>query len=87
MASKKEGIIYVGVTNDLIKRVYEHKNGITGGFTSKYKVFKLVYYETYINIENAILREKELKHFKRQWKIELIEKDNPEWIDLYDGLF
>lgn len=86
MASKKDGVIYIGVTNDLIRRVYEHKNEITGGFTSRYKVFRLVYFEVYEDIEEAIEREKKLKHFKRDWKIKLIKKENPEWMDLYDEL-
>jgi putative endonuclease len=70
----------------LVKRVYEHKNDLTDGFTKKYKVHNLVYYETTDDVESAIRREKQLKRWKRDWKIELIEKQNPEWRDLYSDL-
>jgi len=70
------------MTNDLIRRVYEHKSGLIEGFTKKYSIDKLVYYESTTNVNEAILREKRLKKWKRQWKIELIEKSNPEWRDL-----
>jgi putative endonuclease len=83
LASKKNGTLYIGVTNDLIKRVYEHKNNLLKGFTEKYSVHQLVYYEQYQNINDAILREKRLKKWNRKWKIELIEADNPDWDDLY----
>ena len=83
MASKKNGTIYIGVTSNLEKRVLEHKNKVTTGFTHKYEIINLVYYETFSNIELAIHREKRLKEWKRKWKIELIEKNNPDWIDLY----
>ena len=83
LASKRNGTLYIGVTNDLIRRVYEHKNDLTDGFTKKYGVHLLVCYEQYEEIENAILREKQLKKWNRQWKKELIEKENPEWNDLY----
>ena len=86
LSSKKNGIIYTGVTNNLKKRVYQHKNEEVQGFTKKYKVKKLVYFEMTENIESAITREKVLKKWNRQWKIRLIEKNNPEWGDLYDGL-
>ena len=86
LSSKKNGIIYTGVTNNLKKRVYQHKNEEVKGFTKKYKVKKLVYFEMTENIESAIKREKVLKKWNRQWKIRLIEKNNPEWEDLYDGL-
>jgi putative endonuclease len=78
--------LYIGVTSDLVKRVYEHKNNLVGGFTKKYNVHKLVYYETTEDINSAITREKQLKRWKRSWKIELIEKKNPEWRDLYFAL-
>jgi len=86
LASKRYGTLYVGVTSDLIKRVYEHKNDLIEGFTKKYKVHTLVYYEQTTDVESAILREKQIKKWKRQWKINLIERSNPEWIDLFDNL-
>ena len=86
LASGKYGTLYAGVTNDLIKRVYEHKESLVDGFTKKYKVHQLVYYEAHDDIHEAILREKQIKKWNRDWKINLIEKDNPHWIDLYDGL-
>jgi len=86
LASKRHGTLYVGVTSDLTKRVHEHKHNMIEGFTKKYKVHKLVYYEQAENIESAITREKQMKKWKRQWKINLIERDNPEWKDLYDEL-
>jgi len=73
----------LGVTSNLIKRVYEHKNNLVSGFTQKYKVHNLVYYETTDDINSAITREKQLKKWKRTWKMELIEKNNPGWRDLY----
>ena len=82
LASKKNGTLYIGVTNDLIKRIYEHKNKLTEGFTCKYQVNRLVYYETTSEITVALRREKQLKNWKRDWKIELIEKNNPQWKDL-----
>jgi putative endonuclease len=87
LASKKNGTLYVGVTSNLKRRIYEHKNNIIIGFTSKYKVHNLVYYEGYGNINDALTREKQLKHWNRNWKIELIEKNNKNWEDLYNGLF
>ena len=84
LASKKNGTLYIGLTNDLQKRVYDHKNNLIKGFTQKYNVHQLVYYETYNKIWEAIAREKQLKKWNRQWKINLIEKSNPEWKDLYD---
>jgi len=86
MASKKNGTLYVGLTNNLIRRVYEHKNDLIEGFTKKYRIHLLVYYEVYQDIKNAIIREKILKKWNRIWKIELIENHNPEWEDLYDKL-
>lgn len=83
LASKKNGTLYIGVTSDLLKRVYEHKEGLADGFTKKYGVKTLVYYERYSTADDAITREKRMKEWKRQWKIELIEKDNPGWHDLY----
>ena len=86
LASKKNGTLYTGVTNNLLKRVYEHKHNLVEGFTKKYNVHQLVYYETTEDINIAIHREKCIKRWKRNWKIELIEKNNPEWKDLYDEL-
>jgi putative endonuclease len=86
LASKKNGTLYIGVTNNLLKRVYEHKNNLIGGFTKKYRVHNLVYYEAYSNIHDAIAREKRMKKWERNWKIELIKKANPKWEDLYDKL-
>ena len=82
LASDRNATLYIGVTNDLQKRVPEHKTGTTGGFTDKYKVHKLVYYESTSDIESAIRREKQLKEWRRQWKMTLIESKNPEWKDL-----
>jgi len=84
MASKKNGTLYIGVTNDLIKRVYAHKNDLVEGFTEKYGVRQLVYYEQTEDVKSAIQREKQLKKWNRSWKIELIENMNPDWKDLYD---
>ena len=83
LASKRNGTLYIGVTNDLIKRIWQHKNNAVEGFTKKYNVHKLVYYETADNVNSAITREKQMKRWNRQWKIELIEKHNPTWKDLY----
>ena len=78
--------LYIGVTNNLIRRIYEHKNGIFEGFSSKYNLNKLVYFEIFDDEINAIQREKNLKHWKRSWKINLIEKTNPDWKDLYPSI-
>ncbi len=86
LASKKNGTLYIGITNDLIKRVYEHKNNLADGFTKKYDVHNLVYYEIHNDASSAITREKQLKKWNRQWKIELIEKTNSDWKDLYNNL-
>jgi putative endonuclease len=86
LANKRNGTLYIGVTNNLIKRVYEHKNNLVTGFTEKYKVHMLVFYEQYDDVKDAILREKRLKKWNRQWKIDHIEKMNPNWKDLYDDL-
>ena len=83
LASKRNGTLYIGVTNDLIKRVYEHKNSLVEGFTKKYFVHKLVYYEQTEDIYSAIQREKRLKKWNRAWKIKLIEDFNCNWKDLY----
>ena len=83
LASHKNGTLYTGVTSNLIQCVYQHKNNLIEGFTKKYGVHSLVYYELHENILSAITREKQIKKWKRQWKIELIEKNNPNWKDLY----
>ena len=80
------GAIYIGVTSDLMKRLWEHREGVTGGFTSRYKVFRLVHFEMFGDMERAIAREKQLKNWHRQWKINLINAENPEWRDLAIGL-
>ncbi|MDA3952761.1 MAG: GIY-YIG nuclease family protein [Bacteroidales bacterium] len=77
-------VTYIGVTNNLKRRIYEHKNRDIDGFTKKYNVNKLVYYEHFSNIEFAIIREKQMKKWKRQWKNELVEKENPNWDNLYE---
>jgi putative endonuclease len=86
LANKKNGTLYIEVTNNLLKRVYEHKNNLVAGFTQKYNVHNLVYYEIYQHTHDAIIREKRIKKWKRKWKIELIEQSNPNWEDLYDSL-
>jgi len=86
MASRRNGTLYVGVTSDLIKRVWEHKNNIVEGFTKRYGIHVLVWYELHPTMESAIQREKALKEWKRAWKLELIEKVNPQWQDLYSNL-
>ncbi|MCK4635914.1 MAG: GIY-YIG nuclease family protein [Candidatus Moranbacteria bacterium] len=86
LASRKNGVLYTGVTSDLKNRVWQHKNKVVGSFTSKYFVGRLVYYEQTENILSAIEREKVLKKWKRQWKIDLFKKENPEWKDLYETL-
>jgi len=83
LASKRNGTLYVGVTSDIVKRVWQHKEKLVEGFTKQYSVDKLVYYEIHENAESAITREKRLKKWKRAWKIELIEEKNPTWEDLY----
>jgi putative endonuclease len=83
LSSKKNGVLYIGVTNNLLRRVYEHKKKLITGFTTKYFVNKLVYFEETDSIYSAIQREKQLKKWYRKWKIELIERVNPEWKDLY----
>jgi len=86
LASRPQGTLYIGVTNDLIRRVHEHKTGTVPGFTKKYSIHRLVYFETHDSIEAAIVREKQMKEWKRDWKIKLLEKENPRWEDLYPGV-
>ena len=82
LASKRNGTLYVGVTSDLVSRLIEHRNGTFGGFTSQYGVNRLVWFEQHATMESAILREKRIKKWRRAWKIELIESENPQWLDL-----
>ena len=86
LASKRNGTLYVGVTNDLKRRIYEHKEELIEGFTKKYNVKDLVYYEITSDVNSAISREKQMKKWERKRKIDLIEKDNPKWLDLYYNL-
>jgi putative endonuclease len=83
LASAPGGTIYIGVTNDLVRRIYEHRIGVADGFTKKYGIHRLVYFEQYGDVELAIQREKRLKKWNRAWKIRLIEEKNPDWVDLY----
>jgi putative endonuclease len=83
MASKRNGTLYIGLTSDLVKRVWEHKNNMVEGFTKRYGVHQLVWYEPHESMESAIEREKRLKEWKREWKLKLIERANPNWQDLY----
>ena len=86
MASKRNGVLYIGVTSDLAKRVSEHRLGDVKGFSQKYKTKRLVHYEIFEDIEVAIAREKQLKNWHRDWKINLLEKENPEWDDLWEEI-
>ncbi|HSW70262.1 MAG TPA: GIY-YIG nuclease family protein [Gammaproteobacteria bacterium] len=86
VASKNHGTLYTGVTSNLIKRIYEHTEGLVDGFTKKYQVHQLVYFERHTDIREAILREKSIKKWRREWKFNLIERDNPQWIDLYSEI-
>ena len=83
LASRLGGTLYTGVTNDLVRRVYKHREGLVEGFTKKHGVHRLVHFEQFDDVENAIRREKRLKSWNRAWKIRLIEEKNPNWIDLY----
>lgn len=86
LASKRNGTLYIGVTSDLRKRVWEHKNDLVEGFTKRYRVHHLVYYELHDDMVSAIEREKQMKKWNRAWKLELIEKHNPGWQDLWEGI-
>jgi putative endonuclease len=86
LASTFNGTLYIGVTNNLVKRIWQHKNELVEGFSKKFNVHLLVYYEEYSDIREAIEREKRIKKWNRQWKVRLIEKDNPSWKDLYDKI-
>ncbi len=84
LSSRPNGTLYIGVTSDLAKRVWQHKNNFVGGFTQRYNVHRLVWYEVHENMDSAITREKALKNWKRAWKIRLIEESNPTWRDVYE---
>ena len=86
LASRKDGATYVGITNDLVRRVYEHRTKAVRGFASKYNISRLLWFEVYDDPISAISREKELKKWKRSWKIRLIESQNPNWDDLYESI-
>ena len=86
LASKPDGVLYTGVTSDLIKRGWQHRNNLVEGFTERYHVHRLVYFEQYDLMTDAIEREKQLKKWRRDWKVALIERDNPHWVDLWPDL-
>jgi putative endonuclease len=86
LASKRNGTLYIGVTSDLTKRVWEHKNDVVEGFTKRYSIHRLVWYELHESMEFAITKEKRIKEWNRAWKLELIESVNPHWQDLYHGI-
>lgn len=86
LASRRNGTLYIGVTSDLIGRAWQHRNGIPGGFAARHCVHRLVWFEGHDTMEQAIAREKAMKRWMRRWKIELIERCNPDWLDLYPGL-
>jgi putative endonuclease len=86
MSNKRNGTLYTGVTSDLIKRIWEHKNNFVEGFTKKYGIHLLVYFEQHEDMDSAITREKQIKKWNRSWKIRIIEKQNPQWQDLYENL-
>lgn len=86
LASKRNGTLYIGVTSNLQKRGWEHKNDVIEGFTKRYRVHQLVYYELHADMPSAITREKQIKKWNRSWKLELIERQNPGWKDLWEGI-
>ncbi|MBI2771157.1 MAG: GIY-YIG nuclease family protein [Burkholderiales bacterium] len=86
LASRRNGTLYVGITNDLVRRIHEHKSNAVDGFTKQYAVHDLVWFESTPSVEAAIQKEKQIKNWKREWKVELIEKSNPEWLDLYSSI-
>ena len=86
MASKPNGTLYVGVTSNLVQRVYQHKNNLVDGFTQKYSVHELVYFELHGDMNAAITREKQIKKWNRQWKVNLIQNQNPKWLDLWANI-
>ena len=86
LANRKNGTLYVGVTSDLVRRIWQHREGVADGFTKQYGIHDLVWFEATTSIEAAIAREKQIKNWKRQWKVALIEKANPDWRDLYPAI-
>ena len=86
LASKRNGTLYIGVTSELAQRVWQHKNDLIDGFTKRYGVHQLVWYEVHDTMQSAIAREKALKNWQRAWKVKLIEKNNPGWQDLYETI-
>ena len=86
LASQRNGTLYTGVTSHLVQRIWQHKNNVVKGFTQKYHVYLLVWYEVHDSMESAIAREKAIKSWKRAWKLQLIEAMNPQWQDLYDSI-
>ncbi len=86
LTSQRNGTLYTGVTSDLVKRIWEHKNDRVPGFTKQHQIHQLVYFEQHSTMDNAIAREKQIKKWRRQWKLQLIEEQNPEWNDLYEAL-
>ena len=86
LASSRNGTLYVGVTSDLVSRVFQHRENLVAGFTKKYRVHTLVWFEAHATMPEAIAREKAIKEWKRAWKVELIQASNPYWLDLYPGL-
>jgi putative endonuclease len=86
LASKRNGTLYIGVTSDLTGRMWQHRSSVCPGFTARYRVHRLVWFEAHDTMEQAIFREKAIKHWRRAWKVRLIEARNPEWTDLYPGL-
>ncbi len=87
LSNRPNGVLYIGVTSNLPNRIWQHRRGYLDGFSKQYRTHLLVYYEQFDDMHSAIAREKQLKHWKRTWKIELIERENPDWLDLYSSLF
>ena len=87
VTNRRNGTLYTGVTSDLVKRIWEHKNKVVDGFTKQYSLNLLVWYEVHETMESAILKEKAMKNWKRQWKLEAVEEKNPNWVDLYDEIY
>jgi putative endonuclease len=86
LASQKNGTLYAGVTNDLVRRVHEHRSDLVDGFSRQHGVHRLVWFEAGESVEAAIRKEKQIKNWKREWKVQLIQKENPDWLDLYESL-
>jgi putative endonuclease len=86
VTNKRNGTLYAGVTSDLVRRAWEHRNGVVEGFTARYGLKRLVWYERHEDIRTAIQRERTIKHWSRAWKVRLIHQNNPDWTDLYDSL-